>query len=56
MTLGDDFSNMDDINEVLDLIADIRNQIHEDRALEHESETESLMHLYENHIMEPSDL
>jgi predicted nucleic acid-binding Zn-ribbon protein len=54
MTLGDNFSNITDMNEVLDLISNERNQIHSNRSLE--DEINVLMNLYETNSIEPEDL
>jgi hypothetical protein len=56
MTLGDNFSNITDMNEVLDLISNERNQIHSNRSLEDEIEINVLMNLYETNSIEPEDL
>jgi len=56
MTLGDSFSNITDMNEVLDLIAKDQIALHEARALENEAEMESLMYLYEKNLIEATDL
>jgi len=56
MTLGDNFSNIMSMNEVLDLISSERNQIHSNRSFENEIEMNILMNLYETNSIEPKDL
>jgi hypothetical protein len=56
MTLGDNFSNIIDMNEVLDLIASERNLIHLNRSLEDEVDMDLIMNLCETSSIEPEDL